>query len=150
MSTLYMLMFVGYGEELHTPNEDKHAKNWVSLQRYSIQHSEICSVLGTDPRRKEKKLPDNNEYQIEELINSAFKEEVIEAMDTSDNVLEIINALASNDHVWELAKENTSARILIISTVGALAMKFGDATSVLINEDMLDLSEDEEEEKETK
>jgi hypothetical protein len=107
-------------------------------------------ALGIDPRRKGKKLPDNNEYKIEELINSAFKEEVIEAMDTSDNVLEIINALASNDQVWELAKENTSARILIISTVGALAMKFGDATSVLIDEDLLDLSEDEEEEKETK
>ena len=103
-------------------------------------------VLGIDLRRKEKKLPDKNEYQIEELINSAFKEEVMEAMDTSDNVLEIINALASNDQIWELAKENTSARILIISTVGALAMKFGDATSILIDEDMLDLSNEEEEE----
>ncbi len=149
MSMLYMSMSKEYGVELPIQKEDKYAKNWVLLQRYSIQHNEIRLALGIDPKRKEKKLPDNNEYKIEELINSAFKEEVIEAMDTSDNVLEIINALASNDQVWELAKENTSARILIISTVGALAMKFGDATSVLIDEDLLDLS-NEEEEKETK
>ena len=147
MSMLYMSMSKEYGVELPIQKEDEHAKNWVSLQRYSIQHNEIHLALGIDPRRREKKLPDNNEYQIEELINSAFKEEVIEAMDTSDNVLEIINALASNDQVWELAKENTSARILIISTVGALAMKFGDATSILIDEDLLDLSNEEEETK---
>ena len=88
----------------------------------------------------------HDKMDIEELINSAFKEEVMEAMDTSDNVLEIINALVTNDHVWKLAEENHSARLLIVSTVGALAMKFGDATSVLISEDLLDFSEDEEEE----
>ena len=98
-------------------------------------------VLGI---REETRLPKDKDYHIEELINSAFKKEVVEAVEESENVVDIINGLVRDDETWQDASTNHSARLLIIGTVGALAMKFADATTILVDEDMLDLEEEEE------
>ena len=104
-------------------------------------------VLGIDlKKREETRLPDNSEYRIEELINSAFKQEVIEAVEESENVVDIINGLVRDDDTWQDAGTSHETRLLIIGTIGALAMKFADATTILVDEDMLNLEEVEEEE----
>lgn len=92
------------------------------------------------------KLPDDSEYRLEELINSAFKEEVMDAVEDSETVLEVINALVRDDKPWIEASTSQSTRLLIIGTIGALAMRFADATTILVDEDMLDLDDEEEEE----
>ena len=91
-------------------------------------------------------MPDNNEYRIEVLIISSFKKEVIEAVEESESVVDIINGLVRDDDTWQDASNNHNTRLLIIGTIGALAMKFADATTILVDEDMLNLDEVEEEE----
>ena len=80
-----------------------------------------------------------DEYYIEEQINNIFQSEIVNAMEATEDITFIIEDLVNDDDPWQSAAKNKSVRLMLVATIGALAIKFGDASDKLLN------YEDEEE-----
>jgi hypothetical protein len=71
------------------------------------------------------------EYHIEEQINSIFSSEIVNAMEATEDITFIIEDLVNDDEPWQSASKNKSVRLMLVATIGALAIKFGDASEKL-------------------
>lgn len=73
----------------------------------------------------------HNDYHIEEEINSIFSSEIVNAMEATEDITFIIQDLVDDDEPWQSASKNKSVRLMLVATIGALAIKFGDASEKL-------------------
>jgi hypothetical protein len=74
----------------------------------------------------------HSEYHIEEEINSIFNSEIVNAMEATEDITFIIEDLVNDDDPWQSASKNKSVRLMLVATIGALALKFGDASEKLM------------------
>lgn len=74
----------------------------------------------------------HNDYHIEEEINSIFSSEIVNAMEATEDITFIIEDLVNDDEPWQSAAKNKSVRLMLVATIGALALKFGDASDKLM------------------
>lgn len=92
-------------------------------------------------KKKDESPKDDGKYTLEELINSAFRNEIISALEETEDILMTIDEFIDDDEPWKASVNSKAVRTMIVATIGSLAIKFASSAEQLV---------DEEEDEETK